>query len=92
MIWSFEIQTLGRLLCAERTSAHQALYGAGRDAIFWRDAGECAAQCQRLLADEPLRRGIARRGRGRARRNRHYDGPMLTAVIDRAARTFEERR
>lgn len=52
MIWSFEIQTLGRLLCAERTSAHQALYGAGRDAIFQRDAAECAAQC--LLADEPM--------------------------------------
>lgn len=89
---SMEIPAVGGLLCAERTSEHQALYEEGREAIFWRDAEECAAQCQRLLADEPLRREIARRGHERARRNNHYNEPMLAAVIEQTVRSFEEKR
>ncbi|MFQ5696313.1 MAG: glycosyltransferase, partial [Terriglobia bacterium] len=79
---SLQIPALGGLLCAQRTSEHQALYEEGREAIFWEDAAECAAQCQRLLADEPLRREIARRGQERARRNNHYNEPMLTRIIE----------
>lgn len=89
---STEIPALGGLLCAERTSEHQALYEEGREAIFWQDAAECAAQCQRLLADEPLRQQIARRGHERARRNNHYNEPMLAAVIEQAVRAFGVRR
>lgn len=89
---SIEIPCLGGLLCAERTSEHLALYEEGRDAIFWRDAEECAALCHRLLADEPLRREIAGRGHERARRNNHYNEPMLAALIERAMRAFGERQ
>ena len=81
---STEIPALGGLLCAERTSEHQALYEEGHEAIFWQDAAECAAQCQRLLADEPLRQEIARRGQERARRNNHYNEPMLTGILKTA--------
>lgn len=78
---SAEIPALGGLLCAERTSEHEALYVEGREAIFWRDAEECAAQCRRLLADEPLRRETARRGHDRARRNNHYNEATLESII-----------
>lgn len=89
---SIQIPALGGLLCAERTSEHLALYDEGREAVFWQDAEECAAHCHRLLADEPLRREIARRGHERARRNNHYNEPMLAAVIERAMCISGERR
>ncbi len=89
---SLEIPALGGLLCAERTIEHLTLYDEGREAVFWQDAEECAAHCHRLLADESLRREIARRGHERAQRNNHYNEPMLTTVIERAIRAFEERR
>ena len=78
---TFEIPALGGLLCAERTSEHLALYDEGREAVFWRDAEECAAWCHRLLSDEPLRREIARRGHERAIRNNCFNEPMLASVL-----------
>lgn len=89
---SIEIPALGGLLCAERTSEHLALYEEGREAVFWRDAEECAAQCLRLLHDEPLRQTIARQGHERALRNNHFNEPMLAAVIEKAQQAFSERR
>lgn len=89
---SIEIPALGGLLCAERTSEHLALYEEYREAVFWRDAEECAAQCLRLLQDEPLRQAIARQGHKRALRNNHFNEPMLTEVIERAQQAFVKRR
>ncbi len=57
-----EIPALGGLFCAERTDEHLALFREGHEAVFWRDAEECARQCHALLADEPLRRTIAANG------------------------------
>lgn len=85
---SIEIPTLGGLLCAERTPEHLALYTEGREAVFWNDAEECAAACERLLGDESLRQMIARSGRKRALRNGHLNEPMLAAVIDNALASF----
>ena len=56
------------------------------------DAAECAAQCQRLLADEPLRRKIARCGFERTWRNNHYNEPILAAVVEQAVRAFKVRQ
>jgi spore maturation protein CgeB len=81
---SVEIPALGGLFCAERTSEHLALYEDGREAVFWDNAAECAAQCQRLLADEPLRRDIAHRGHERALRNNLFNEPLMAAILQRA--------
>jgi spore maturation protein CgeB len=87
-----EIPALGGLLCAERPTEHLALYDEGREAVFWQDGEECASHCHRLLADEPLRREIARRGHERVRGNSHYNEPMLAAVMEREMHAFGERR
>lgn len=81
---SMEIPAIGGLLCAERTTEHLTLYDEDRDAVFWRGAEECAIQCHRMLADESLRRSIARCGQQRAQRNNHYNESMLRALIERA--------
>jgi hypothetical protein len=57
-----EIPALGGLFCAERTDEHLALFREGHEAVFWRDAEECARRCHALLADEPVRRTIAANG------------------------------
>lgn len=41
---------------------------------------------------ELLCHAIARRGHERARRNNHYNEPMLAAVVERAVRPFEGRQ
>jgi hypothetical protein len=79
---SIEIPALGGLLCAQRTSEHLALYEDGHEAVFWDTAAECAAQCQRLLADEPLRRDIARRGHERALRNNLFHEPLMAWIVE----------
>jgi len=89
---SIEIPALGGLLCAERTSEHLVLYEEGREAVFWKDAQECAAVCKHLLEDEPLRQSIARSGHERALRNNHFNEPMLAAVIERAMHGYGARR
>lgn len=87
---SIQIPALGGLLCAERTCEHLALYDEGQEAVFWQDAEECAAHCHRLLADEPLRREIARHGHERALRNNLFNEPMLASVIEKALRVFDK--
>lgn len=79
---SVEIPAMGGLLCAERTSEHLALYEDGREAVFWDNAAECATLCQRLLADEALRRDIARRGRERALRNNLFNEPLMAWIVE----------
>jgi spore maturation protein CgeB len=64
---SVEIPYAGGLLCGERTPEHLELYREGEDAVFWCDADECAAVCQRLLADEGERERIRRNGMQRVR-------------------------
>lgn len=83
---SLEVPALGGLLCAERTTEHQELYEEGREAVFWVDAEECAAQCARLLANERLRQEIVHRGSDRARLNNCYNEPTLARIIELAMR------
>lgn len=62
---SLEVPFAGGLLCAERTSEHQAMYQEGIEAVFWADAAECARQCQALLQDDALREQIRAAGQQR---------------------------
>jgi len=78
---SLEIPALGSLLCAERTSEHQAMYEEGVEAVFWSSAEECAAQCRALLADDQRRAAIAQAGQRRIRANRHFNEAMLAQVL-----------
>jgi spore maturation protein CgeB len=64
---SLEIPFAAGLLCAERTSDHQVLYQEGKEAVFWRDATECARVCHYLLENEPLREGIRLAGQERVK-------------------------
>lgn len=66
---SMEIPSLGGVFCAERTREHLALYKEGEEAVFWSTAEECAEKCKALLADEPWRESVARKGHERYLQN-----------------------
>ena len=78
---SLEVPSLGTVFCAERTPEHQYLYCEGEEAVFWSDAAECAGACLRLLANDGLRREIARRGRERCLRNGTMNEQILSHVL-----------
>lgn len=81
---SLEVPSLGTVLCAERTPEHQYLYCEGEEAVFWSDAAECADACLKLLANDSLRREIARRGRERCLRNGTMNEQILSHVLSEA--------
>lgn len=78
---SLEIPSLGGLLCAERTDEHRAMYREGEEAVFWSDAAECAERCRELLADEPRRQAMARRGRARFLANGYTSENLVRKTI-----------
>jgi hypothetical protein len=81
---SLEIPALGGLMCAERTSEHTAMYAEGREALFWKDAEECAAVCSTALADEARRKTIVKAGHYRIKQNEHYNMHIMKNIIDRS--------
>jgi spore maturation protein CgeB len=78
---SLEIPALGSLLCAERTTEHTAMYAEGREALFWKDAEECAAMCRLALADDTRRQAIAAAGHQRVKKNGHYNEMILASIL-----------
>lgn len=62
---SFEIPSIGSVLCAEDTPEHRLLYEEGIEAIFFNDPDDCADKCLELLNDAQLISDISRRGRER---------------------------
>jgi spore maturation protein CgeB len=78
---SLEIPALGALLCAERTSEHVSMYNEGHEALFWKDARECAAMCHLALENESRRREIAEAGHLRVRKNGHHNQPVLASLM-----------
>ncbi len=83
---SLEIPALGALLCAERTSEHEAMYEEGAEALFWSNAEECAAMCRYALVDEKRRQSIAAAGHQRVMRNGHYNEMVLKTILEEAVR------
>lgn len=81
---SLEIPSLGGLLCAERTGEHEAMYRDGDEALFWRDAAECAEVCRAALADEDRRARIARAGHERFLRDGHRNEAVMQRIVDTA--------
>ena len=78
---SIEIPYIGSLLCAQRTSEHLEMYNEGEEAVFWRDASECADVCRKLLADDVVRARIALNGQRRAIRDGNLNEPLMDRVL-----------
>lgn len=84
---SFEIPSLGGVLCAERTREHTELYREDEEAAFWETPEECAKKCMELLHDEPRRKKLAISGRIRSMQNGTTNEPVLARVLDAAMST-----
>jgi hypothetical protein len=78
---SLEIPALGGLLCAERTQEHLNMYEEAKEALFWKDAEECAAICKAALADETRCQEIAKAGHQRLKLNGHFNETVLAEII-----------
>jgi spore maturation protein CgeB len=78
---SLEIPALGGLMCAERTSEHTTMYVEGKEALFWKDAEECAAMCHFALSDEHRRKEIAEAGHQRVKSNGHFNEMILAKIL-----------
>jgi hypothetical protein len=78
---SSEIPSCGGLLCAERTNEHLEMYEEAKEALFWKDAEECAAVCKSVLADETRRQSIAKAGHQRLKQNGHLNEIVLAEII-----------
>jgi spore maturation protein CgeB len=78
---SLEIPALASLMCAERTSEHLAMYAEGQEALFWKDAEECAAMCRFALADDQRRQAIADAGHQRVIKNGHYNETIVASIL-----------
>ena len=80
---SFEIPSLGGVLCAERTPEHIKLYRENVEAVFWSSPEECARKCRELLSDNDRRRSIGLNGRQRCLKNGIMNEPVLAQILDR---------
>lgn len=81
---SMEIPYAGGLLCAERTSEHLALYQEDSEALFWKNAEECAAQCRRLLEDDEFRESVRQAGMKRVRQNMVGNESVCAEILNQA--------
>jgi len=80
---SLEIPALGGLLCAERTTEHLEMYVEGREALFWRDAEECATVCRAALQDDAHRERVAAAGHARSLVNGYGNENVLRSILER---------
>jgi spore maturation protein CgeB len=78
---SVEIPYAGGLLCAERTTEHSAMYHEGQEAVFWKDAEECAAACFSLLADPQRQKSIRAAGAAKVRTLGVGNESLVTSVL-----------
>ena len=79
---SAEVPYIGSLLCAERTSDHQAMYKEDEEAVFWSTPEECAQKCFELLADGKKRKRIAEAGRKRCIASGYLNEPVMQRTLD----------
>jgi len=79
---SVEIPYSGGLLCAERTSEHLQMYRENEEAVFWRDADECADVCLRLLKSEAEIERIRVNGMRRVRQMRVGNEDICAEILD----------
>lgn len=80
---SMEIPAAGGLLCAQRTSEHQALYRENEEAVFWNSDQECADVCVALLKDVERRERIRLAGVARVLANKVGNEDIGRAALQR---------
>jgi len=78
---SMEVPALGSLLCAKRTYEHALMYEENSEAVFWRDAQECADICKKLINQPRQLNEIARQGYERFSKNSFTNEVFLAGVI-----------
>ncbi len=78
---SMEIPYAGGLLCAERTTEHLELYTENKEAVFWKDADECASKCLDLLSNPDKRENIRIAGMKRVLENKVGNEDICRQII-----------
>ncbi|MFC4097744.1 CgeB family protein [Euzebyella saccharophila] len=86
---SFEIPYVGSLFCAERTEEHLALFKENVEAIFWKDADECADKCIELLNNEKLLNQIAEQGRARVLNDKRGNEDIANYILDQVRKQLK---
>ncbi len=90
---SFEVPAMGGCLLAEATADHRDLFGADGEAVlYFATPDEAAAAAARLVADEPLRRRLARAAHAIVTDGGHTYRDRLRALLERALGTHAEDR
>lgn len=85
---SMEIPYAGGVLCAERTTAHMAMYKEGVEAFFWSNATECATICKTVLNDTQLREQVRKNGYKRLLENQMGNEDICTKIL-KEIRSYE---
>lgn len=88
---SLEIPAIGTVLCAPRTSDHEALYRDRVEACFFESADECAELCLKLLANDEWRRSMAVAGHSRAIQNGRFNQNMVEEILAACISGAEQR-
>lgn len=81
---SAEITYIGSVLCAERTSEHEAMYRENEEAVFWSSPEECAEKCFWLLGNADIRESIAQAGRKKCIANGMLNEVVMKKILDAA--------
>lgn len=81
---TFEIPSIGTLLCAPRTPDHLELYEDGSEAVFFDDAEECAELCKNLLRSEDKWSALAAAGHKRCLVNGRFNERVAKEIISHA--------
>jgi spore maturation protein CgeB len=79
---SAEIPYIGTVLCAERTSEHEAMYEEGKEAVFWSTTKECADKIFWLLKNPEERLRIAKAGRERCIAKGLLNEVVMKKILD----------
>jgi len=85
---SLEIPYSGGLLCGERTPEHEELYTDGEEAVFWKDANECADICHHLLTNHKMRESIRTAGMKKVRSLGVGNEDVCRKILDSFKRQF----
>ncbi|MGE5452628.1 MAG: glycosyltransferase [Acidobacteriota bacterium] len=78
---TMEVPALAGLLCAERTAEHTGLYQEGVEAVFWRDAAECAQLCHQLLSNPLAMQRLAHAGHQRYLASPHRNEAVMQRIL-----------
>lgn len=77
----------GAVLCAERTAEHLHMLREGSEAMYWKNAEECALCCKRLLVDEGFRTSVVHAAHARILALQLDNDSIVRGILDDLATT-----